>query len=160
MTVPRPAQGELPRIGGLILIERVRQWHQNGGAANDGKLRHRRGPGPADDEMGGRDAHRQVGKEGPDLGVDAKPLIGGAHPRLILAARLLHDDEILARGFRQQFDRGRHDIRHDARALRAAGDEQPQPAVGEIGKGDLRRLDHHRAARDCRSGAPWRRWPG
>ena len=87
-------------------------------------------PARADDEMGLRDPHRQIGKERLDLGIDAKAPIGVAHPFLILAARLLNDDlELLPGGFRHKFDRGRHDVRKNPGALRAAGNEDSQLAI-------------------------------
>ncbi len=83
--------------------------------------------------------------------VNAKSGIGVAHANMILVARLLRDDQAFSRGFGQELDGGGDDVRHDARALRAAGDEQTQLAIGEIGIGNLGRLDAPSAARDCRS---------
>ena len=54
-----------------------------------------------------------------------------AHARFILAARLLDEDEPLPARRGQRLDRRRHDIGHDARALRAAGDEKAKLAVVE-----------------------------
>ena len=78
----------------------MRKRHKDGGAPNHGEFRHGRGPGTGNDEMGLRDPPRQVGKERPDLGIDAKAPVGFAHPFLVLGARLLNDDEVLPGGLR------------------------------------------------------------
>ena len=61
-----PGRRELLRIGGLILIERMRKRHKDCGAPNHGEFRDGRGPGAGNDEMGLRDPSRQVEKERPD----------------------------------------------------------------------------------------------
>ena len=100
-------------------------------------------------------------KEGRDLGVDAQAAHRRAHARLVLAARLLHDDQMRARGFG-----GRSSIAAGTTSdmMRAPCEppvtRRPQPAVGEIGKGDRRRLDHrrpHRIAGQVRLGGDGRR---
>ena len=47
-------------IGELILIQRVRQRHQDRRPADGGQLRHRRGAGARNRQMRGRHARRQV----------------------------------------------------------------------------------------------------
>ena len=78
---------------------------------------------------------------------------GDARP--VLAARLLGQRHARALASRKQRERGRRDVRHHARALRAAGDQHAQPPVGEIRIGRRGGLDHARAGRDCRCSASW-----
>ena len=78
----RPAGGlQHAGIDELVLIERMRQRHQDGRPADGGKLGHRGGAGAGDHQMGGRHARRQVGKERRDLGGDAEPGISARAPR-------------------------------------------------------------------------------
>ena len=78
-------------IGELVLIERVRQRHQNRGPADHRQFRDGRGARARHDQMRRRDARRQIGEERRDLGFDAEPRIGSRDARLVLVARLLHD---------------------------------------------------------------------
>ena len=55
-------------IGELVLVERVRQRHQDRRPADRRELGDRRGAGARDHEMRRRDARRQVGEERRDLG--------------------------------------------------------------------------------------------
>ena len=120
--------------------------HEDRRPADHGELRDGRSAGPGDDEMRLRDAHRQIGEERLHLGHEAHRIVGLAHARLVLAARLLDDDETGALERLEQRDRRRHDVRHHACALRAAGDEQAQLAA-EGGVGLLRRDEDGRAYR-------------
>ena len=90
---PHRAAGLLKhrRIGGLILIERMRQRHQNARPADRREFRHRRGARARHDEVAGRDPRRQIGEERLDLGRHRKPGIDFLHARHVLVAHLLRD---------------------------------------------------------------------
>ena len=79
--------------------------------------------------MRARDAQRQIGKERRDLRLHAGALIDVGDPRDVFEPRLLRHDYFSARLRRQGGHGGGNHIGHHARALRAAGDEKPQPAV-------------------------------
>ena len=126
----RPARlGQHAGIGELVLIECVRQRHQNGGPADGGKLGHGGSAGARDDEMSGGHARRQVGKERRALGGDAEARIGRAHDVDVLGAHLLHDAQTRAHALRQALDGRRHDLGHDMRALAAAEHQKTQSLV-------------------------------
>ena len=131
-------------IGGLVLVERVRQRHQDGGPPDRRELRHGRGAGARDDEMGGRDPRRQIGEERRNLGRDLRPRINVLDAREVLLPRLLHDDKPHLQMRLESFDRRRHDVRHDARALAAA--ERQQAQLTRRIRGGVR----HRRRRDDR----------
>ena len=107
--------------------------------------------------MGGGDPRRQIGEERRDLAGDVQTRIDLAHARKVLVARLLREQEPRAQRGVEHFDRRRHDLRHDARALAAAEHQQAQQAVG-LRRGDtaLPRPRSRRAAPDCRCASPWR----
>jgi hypothetical protein len=107
--------------------------------------------GAGNDEIGLGHPHWQVGKERPDLGIDAKAPVGVAHSFFVLRARLLNDDQLLPGGFGHEFDRGGHDVRKNRGALRTSGNKDPQLPGGTLWKGHARGLDHHRTNRvSCR----------
>ena len=60
-------------VGALVLVERMRQRHQDAGPADRGKLGHGRGAGARHDQMARRHARRQIGEERRDLGRDLQP---------------------------------------------------------------------------------------
>ena len=62
-----------------------------------------------------------------------KPRVDVAHARQILVARLLREQQARAQRGVEQFDRRRHDLRHDARALAAAEHQQANEPVGPGG---------------------------
>ena len=139
--------GEMRGVGGLVGVERVRERHENGRAPDHRQFRHGRGAGAADHQMRCRHARRQIGEERRHIGVHFQPGIGALDAGKVLAARLLHDDETGALLIGQQADGGGNHIRHDARPLRAAGDEKAQLVIGETREGQRRRRDHRRAHR-------------
>ena len=117
-------------IGVLVLIERVRQRHQDGGPADRAQARppsRRRSARPPDGSPPSAPAGRRrtARPRAPTLQLG----IGLAHARQILVARLLHDHEPLRSVRLEPLDRGRHDVGHDARALAAAEHEQAQRAA-------------------------------
>ena len=61
---PPPAPRSTCGIGLLVLVERMRQRHQDRRPADDGQFGDRRGAGAADHQMAGGDARRQVAEEG------------------------------------------------------------------------------------------------
>ena len=117
-------------IGELVLVERMRQRHQDGGPADRRKLGHGRGARARDHEMARRHPRRQIGEERRHLGGDLEPVIDLAHARQVLLARLLHDREPRVQMRLEPFDRGRHDVGHDARALAAAEHQKLQRPAG------------------------------
>ncbi len=131
------------RIGELVLIERVRQRHQDRRPADRGKFGDGRGAGARHDKVACRHARRQIGEKRRDLGRDGDLGIGLADTRQILLARLLHDREARAQARIEAADRGRHDIGHDAGALAAAENQQPQRIA-------VRRIRRRRGGNDRR----------
>ena len=87
--------------------------------------------------MRGRDAVRDVGEEGLNLGRDAGCGIGGRDLIGILGAGLVADLQTGAQVRRQGGDGRWHDLRQDARPLAAADDEQVQRPLArrDIGAG-------------------------
>ena len=95
---PDGAAGALQHagIGELVLIERMRQRHQDRGPADGREFGNRRGAGARNHQMARRHARRQIGKERRDLGGDRGAGVGFAHALEILLARLLDDSEARA----------------------------------------------------------------
>ena len=93
---------------------------------------------------------REIGEKGRNLGVDPGAGVDRLDARDIFGTRLLHDDDFRAQRVGERRDGRRHDVRHDARALRAAGDEQPEHSIVERRIGRLRRPRAHWDAPDCR----------
>ena len=69
---------------------------------------------------------RQIGEERRQFGVDLEPVIDRAHPRHVLFAHLLGEDQPVPQRGLQPLDRAGHDIGHHARALAAADHEQAE----------------------------------
>ena len=93
-------------IGELILIERMRQRHQDRGTADGRKLGDGRGAGAGDHEMAGRDARRQIGEERRDFAA-ASVCRRHSAPGPNLPRGLLHDGEpARVMSGVKQFDRG------------------------------------------------------
>ena len=156
-----PARSRKPALALLILIERVRQRHQDAGPADGAKLRHGRRAGSRDHQMARRHARRQVREERLDLRGHLQLGVGFAHARQILIARLLHDMQPLAQRLVEPLDRGRHDVGHDARALAAAEHQKMQRAAG-VGR-RIRPASppgSPSAAPDCRCRSPSPQAPG
>ena len=63
MRMAPPASVQHAGIGELVLVERMRQRHQDRGPADGRKLGHGRGAGARDDQMRRRHPRRQIGKE-------------------------------------------------------------------------------------------------
>jgi len=127
-------------VGGLILIQRMWQRHQDRGAPDRRDFRHGGGARARDHQLRSRDAQRQIGKERRDVRLHAGALIDFGDPRDVFGPRLLRHDYPVA-GFRRQGGHGSgNNIRHHARALGAAGDEKPQLAV-ELGIGLIDRRE-------------------
>ena len=76
--------------------------------------------------MARRHARRQIGEKRRDFGGNGELGVGAAHAGQILVAGLLHDREPRPQGRFEEPDRGGHDIGHDAGALAAAENQQPQ----------------------------------
>ena len=87
-----PDCGEMGGIGGLVLIERKGERHEDRRPSDDREFRNGRGAGARDDEMGAGHARRQIGEKGRDIGDDLQSRIDIAHACLVFAADLL--DEI------------------------------------------------------------------
>ena len=138
----RAALRKLFSIGRLILIERKRKRNENAGPPDHGQLGDSGGACTRDNKMRIRDFLRQIGKERSDLRLDLKTLTSAAHPRLILAARLLHENDAAAQLRRQKLKRCWHNVGHDARALRAPRDEKAQASVAKIRIWRAACLDH------------------
>ena len=135
----RAARGrQRRRVGGLVLVERVRERHEDRSAADDRKLGDGRGAGPADDEMGGCDPRRQIGEEFGDLDRKAHPRAGRCDPRRVLAPRLLGEADPLPLVGAHERNRRRNHVGHHPRALRTAGHENVQPPPGLLGIGKSR----------------------
>ena len=113
-------------IGELVLVERMRQRHQDRRPADRGEFGDRRRPGARHDQVARRHARRQIGEKRRDLGGNGELGIGAAHPGQILVAGLLHDRKPRPQGRFEEPDRGGHDIGHDAGALAAAENQEPQ----------------------------------
>ena len=148
-----------PGIGHLVLIERIRQRHQDRRPPDRGKLGDRRGAGAGDHEMGRRHARRQIGEERRHLGGDLQVGIGRFHlrpdPPRAPAARSA--GATISAGS-SCLNRGWHDVGHHARALAAAEDQQAQrPARFGRRIGRRRRPGSPPAAPDCRPRWSWRR---
>ena len=88
------------RVFALILIKRMRQRHQNGRPADDGKLADSGRAGAAHHKMGGSNLFRQIGEERRNLGTYRELLIDRANAVQILFAALLHDLDTGARRHR------------------------------------------------------------
>src|SRR5262249_51312125 len=73
-------------IGSLVLIQRVRQRHQDGGTSDCRKLGHGRGAGARNNEMARRHPRRQIGEEGRDFGLDLHPRVDLPDARHVLLA--------------------------------------------------------------------------
>ena len=79
---PRAAGlGHLARIGGLVVVGRARQRHQDRRAAGRGQLGDGRGAGAGDDEMRPGEPLGQVRQIGGEVGGDAERGIARAHLR-------------------------------------------------------------------------------
>src|SRR5499427_2132461 len=107
-------------IGGLILIERMGERHQDGWPPDGGEFCDRRGARARDHDVARRDPRRQIGEERRDVSRDLRPGIDVSDPCEVLLARLLHHCEARLQITRKPFDRTGHDVGHDPRALAAA----------------------------------------
>src|SRR5215813_12990447 len=107
-------------IGGLILIERVGQRHQDGRPPDGSEFCHGRSARARDHDVARRDPRRQIGEERRDLGRDLRSRVDVGNPGEVLLTRLLHDGEARLQITRQSLDCDRHVVGHDARALAAA----------------------------------------
>ena len=96
--------------------------------------------------MRGRDPGGKIGEEVRDLDREVEPRAGRRDPGLVLAARLHGEADPPPLFGREERERLGDDVGHDARALRAAGDQHAQ-ARGEARIGRLGRGDHGRADR-------------
>ena len=152
-----PARRQHAGIGGLVLVERVRQRHQDRGPPDRRQLGHGGGAGARHHEMRGGDARRQVGEERRHLGGDPGPRVDLLDPRDVLLARLLHDRQAHLQMRLEPLDRGRHDVGHDAGALAAAEHHEAQRSGRSAArhKASSRRRSPP-AAPDCRCASPWR----
>ena len=121
----RPTLGRKTcRVGGLIVIERVRIGNEDGRPADHGDLGHRRGARPADDEMRLADPVRHIGEERRDGRGNGARFIEGSDRSLVLGARLMRHDKPLAQVFGQFVDGQRNGMGEELRALAAAEDDQ------------------------------------
>ena len=120
----RAGGGEDRGVGGLILIERMRERHKDRRPADDGELRHGRSAGAADDKMGARDARRQIGEEVGELDRELQRGASGGDAPLVFAARLHRQADARALFDAEQRQRRRDDVGHHPSALRAAGDQR------------------------------------
>ena len=80
-TTAPPDDGERRRVRRLILVERVRERHQDEARPMTASSRDGRSAGAADDEMGRGDPRRQVGEELGDLDRKADPRAGRSDAR-------------------------------------------------------------------------------
>ena len=87
---------EHPRIGGLVLVERMRQRHQDRGPPDDRELGDRRGAGARDHELGRRHAGRQVARRRARSRPRRRRRDRPPTPFDVLGARLLHDRQARA----------------------------------------------------------------
>ena len=136
-------------IGGLVVVHGIGIRHQNGGAANRGEFRHRRGTGPADHQLRRGHASGHVAEEDRQLGIDPGALICRPHRPLLSGPHLLGHGEPLAQRLGQQGDRPRHQLGENARALAAAKDEQIDRAAARWRVGLIQHRQHgvaHRIA--------------
>ena len=118
--------GERIGIGRLIVVERMRQRHEDCGSADHHQLRNRARARTADDEMRFRHASREIVEERRKFRHHAARLIRGAHAFQVFRTALLHDVEPRARIGGQYRNRRRHDLAERPRALAAAEHEQTQ----------------------------------
>ena len=113
----------------LIVVEGMRQRHQDRGPAHDRKLGHGGGAGAADDQMGLGHVSGRLAKKvarcartpRPDRPLDALQ---------VLLAALLHHEQAGADLLGQQRQRRRHGVGEKARALAAAEHQQRERAAG------------------------------
>ena len=99
-------------VGELVLVERMRQRHQDRGPADRGELGDRRGAGARDHQMAAAMRAGRSGKNGATSASTLKPGIGLADARHVLLARLLHDLQPHLQARLEPLDRGRHDVGH------------------------------------------------
>ena len=122
---PRAAGlGHFAGVGGLVVVGRARQRHQDRRPAGRGQLGDGRGAGAGDDEMRPGEPLGQVGQIGGEIGRDAERGIARAHLLDILGPALLGDLQPAAEMLGQQRQPLGHDLGEDRGALAAAGDEQ------------------------------------
>ena len=122
-----PAVCQHGGIGELVLVERMRQRHQDRRAGRSPpapRPSRRRSARP-------RDGRRRCAPAGRRRTARPRRRRRAAHRSSrtrvdVLLARLLHDREPRAQRRVELLDRGRHDVGHDARALAAAEHQEPQ----------------------------------
>src|SRR5262249_3766943 len=114
------------RIGGLVLINGMRQWHENGRPTDRRKLRDCRCSGTGDDEMRTGDTLGKIGEKGGHFGSNPSSPITLLDSCQIFLARLLHNRKAPPQILVQERNGWWHDICHDASPLTAAKYQESQ----------------------------------
>jgi hypothetical protein len=118
--------GEGPGVGGLMVVGGCGKRHQDRRPAGGGQLRHGGRAGPADHQVGVRQALGHVVEEGGEGGRQAAAPVGRFHCRHRAARHLLADREAPAQVLGQAAERGRDQVVEGLGALAAAEHQQPE----------------------------------